>query len=412
MTKPKPTQPIDQALENPPESPPLPDNQNRSASQPLSKVKPAKAKAKSGPGFTVYHLSDEHDGLTLAAALKSIGDASSWGQVKKWLAKRHVQVNGNLCLDEARRVTPKDVIKLWNEPLEKPVDATSIRIVHLDDHILVVEKPAGITSVRHFNERKISTRRRQLQPTLEELLPPVLAKMQHLRWPPLPPKGMNRGRMTTNLQRKKQPDNIHNAKKLPPELQVFAVHRLDRETSGLMLFARHRAAEQKLVGMFRRHTIQRRYVTYCSGKIEPQELRSQLVRDRGDGLRGSLPADASEETQQAALEAVSHILKSEPLIHADSGAPYSRLILKLETGRTHQIRIHLSEAGHPVCGDTIYHQLASGTRIPDTSSAPRQALHSDHLEFTHPITGEHLKFTMPLPRDLSNWVKRVFPKAT
>lgn len=355
---------------------------------------------------TVYHLCAENDGQTLSAALKAVVADASWKQVKKWIAKRQVQINGNLCLDEARRVTEKDVIKLWEQPLASPARARDIRIVYLDANLLVVEKPSGVTSVRHFAERKISTRRRQLQPTLEELLPPALAKAQKLRWPPLPPVGMNKGRRETNLKRgKKQPNLLQNAKKLPPELQVFPVHRLDRDTSGLMLFARNRIAEQKLIGLFRRQAVSREYVAVCHGLIENQTIKSMLVRDRGDGVRGSLPEDADAESSQAAQQAITHIISSEPIETASNSNHYSLIRLKLETGRTHQIRIHLSEAGHPICGDKIYFKRADGTLTKDGSQPPRQVLHSDRLAFTHPITGESLSFDMPLPQDLARWLK-------
>lgn len=332
--------------------------------------------------------------MTLAAALRSVNADLSWGQVKKWIARRHIQVNGNLCLDEARRVQSGDVVKYYSAALAKPVETRDVRIAHLDDHLLVVEKPAGLTTVRHFNERKLSTRRRQLQPTLEEMLPPLLAKILRLRWPPLPPRGMNRGKRHTNQARgREKPGHIHNSKKLPPELQVLPVHRLDRDTSGLMLFARTHVAEQRLISMFRRHTIQRLYTVICHGEIEPQTIESELVRDRGDGIRGS----KAEDSDEPGLPAVTHIVESDPI----ADGRFSKLTCKLETGRTHQIRIHLSEAGHAICGDKIYSDDSNCDGI------ARQALHSHSLEFTHPITGEHLKFRMPLPKDLGDWLKRV-----
>ncbi|MFK7738568.1 MAG: pseudouridine synthase [Pirellulaceae bacterium] len=361
----------------------------------------------------IYHSSDEHDGKTLAAALRDLSQQeqaqeTSRGQAKKWIENRQVQVNGNLCLDEARRVTAKDVIKVHHEPLPRPLEARDIRLAHVDDDLIVVEKPAGITTVRHFAERKLSTRRRQLQPTLDELLPQVLAKKLGLRWPPLPPEGMNKGRRSTNSSRaRKRPGQIQNAKKLPRELQIFPVHRLDRDTSGLMLFARNNLAEQRLISMFRRHTIQRLYTAFCAGEIEPQKIESMLVRDRGDGVRGSLRdgADVPEDQPQP-LPATTHILKSETIAQGK----FSKIRCRLETGRTHQIRIHLAEAGHPICGDSIYQQHLDGTHVEDTSCAPRQTLHSHQLEFSHPISGEHLRFVMPLPKDLKEWLKKVDPK--
>ncbi|MCA9134291.1 MAG: hypothetical protein KDA45_14080, partial [Planctomycetales bacterium] len=355
---------------------------------------------------TVYHLSPRHEGLTLAATLKELVPDTSWNSAKRWIAKRQVQVNGNLCLDEARRVKEKDVVKLWPQPLAKPIDTRDLKVAFVDEHLIVVEKPAGVTSVRHFAERKISTRRRQLQPTVEELLPPLLAKLQQMRWPPLPPKGMNRGKKHGPPQGK--PGRaIQNAKKLPPQLQVLPVHRLDRDTSGLMLFARTREAEQKLVGMFRRHTIEREYMGVCLGRIQPQTIQSQLVRDRGDGIRGSLPSGADAELQNSARHAITHVLAAEPFHPPGSDQEYSLIRCKLETGRTHQIRIHLSEAGHMLCGDKIYFRDATGSTTSDPSGAPRHALHSDRLTFTHPITGQHLQLKMPLPPDLARWLKKL-----
>ncbi len=364
-------------------------------------------KPKSAPkssASTVYHLRPEDEGRTLSAALKSHADQVSWGQVKKWISKRQVQINGNLCLDEARRVSAGDVVKVWRHPLAKPVSTQDVRIAHLDEHLLVVEKPANVTSVRHVAERTISTRRRQLQPTLEELLSPVLAKMLRLRWPPLPPMGMNRGRRQTNLKRSRRPNHIQNSKLLPPELKVFPVHRLDRDTSGLMLFARSRAAEQKLAVLFRRHAVVRSYVAYCQNYAEPQTIRSHLVRDRGDGLRGTQKPGSSS---QDAREAITHIVSCDPVATDAEGRQYFAVRCQLETGRTHQIRVHLSELGHPICGDKLYNRLPDGTVCADPSRAPRQALHSDRLEFTHPFTGEHLRFAMQLPTDLRRWLQRL-----
>ncbi len=376
--------------------------------------------------FTIYHIGPEQNGLALAAALKAIAKDCSWGQAKKWLLNRHVQVNGNLCLDDARRVKTKDVVKVWHQPLAKPIESADLRLAYWDEHLLVVEKPAGVTSVRHFEERKISTKRRQLQPTLEELLPPVLAKVQHLRWPPLPPKGMNRGRRES-----KQPfttSHIQNSKLIPAELQVFPVHRLDRETSGLMLFARTRVAEQKLTAMFRQHTIEREYVGIALGKVKPQTIRSQLVRDRGDGHRGSASAaqSAIESIADSGIEApskteksedgqvaVTHIVSVEHIAASENGGlGYSLIRCKLETGRTHQIRIHLSEAGHMLCGDKIYNRTSEGVVMSDRSGAPRHALHSDRLVFKHPFSGERMEFHMPMPRDLATWYTRLQDSAT
>ena len=361
--------------------------------------------------FKLFHLQPQHAGQTLAKVLKSLLPESSWGQAQQWVQQRQVQVNGNLCLDPARRVTEKDVIKLWQQPLPKPVTAEQLRLPYLDEHLVVVDKPAGITSVWHREERSMPTKRRQLQPTLEEMLPLAIARAlgqnpnrEPRRSGPLP-----RGARPRRLRDQDQP-----AKRWP----VFPVHRLDRDTSGLMLFARTRLAEQKLIRLFRDHRIERQYWAVALGQVASQTLRSLLVRDRGDGLRGSLPEnhenptadtmapattdsqsmDGDEKTGQLAI---THVQLVESL------GNYSIVRCRLETGRTHQIRIHLSESGHPLCGEKTYLRLRDGQVIADDSEAPRQALHAERLSFIHPISGQRLDFHTPLPTDLKQWLTRL-----
>lgn len=366
---------------------------------------PKKSHPSSSQQFTLFHLQPQHAGQTLAAVLKLLVPDSSWGQAQQWVHQRQVQVNGNLCTDPARRVTGKDVLKFWREPLPKPVTAEQLRLAYIDEHLVVVEKPAGITSVWHQAERRMPARRRELQPTLEELLPGAIAKAigpPRSARPRGPSKGPSKGRRPNGP-----------AERWP----IFAVHRLDRDTSGLMLFARTRIAEQKLVSMFRGHRIQRQYWAVATGHVQSQTVRSYLVRDRGDGLRGSAPA-AEEPTGRSSAKAF-----DQPTALTRTGAEgqlaithielretfgnYSIIRCRLETGRTHQIRIHLSELGHPLCGEKTYTRLPDGQMLVDRSDAPRQALHAERLAFTHPLTGEQLDFQMPLPVDLKRWLKRL-----
>ncbi len=208
--------------------------------------------------FKLFHLQAQHAGQTLGSVLKQLVTDSSWGQVQAWIRSRQVQVNGNLCCDAARRVTEKDVIKLWHQPLAKPVTAEQLRLPYIDEHLLVVEKPAGITSVWHREERKLPDQRRQLQPTLEELLPDAIGKA--IGYPKVArPTGRNAAR-----------GQVAKGKGGPKgRWPVYPVHRLDRDTSGLMLFARSRVAEQKLIAMFRDHKIERQYWAVAWGLVEP-----------------------------------------------------------------------------------------------------------------------------------------------
>ena len=266
-----------------------------------------------------------------------------------------------------------------------------------DEYLVVVEKPAGITSVRHVAERRLSRHRRQLQPTLEELVPQALASNRISR--PLASERVPPGNRSAGRLRK--PAHAPAPQKSLAKWQVFAVHRLDRDTSGLMLFARTRDAERRLANMFRRRTVHREYVAVCQGHVEPQTITSYLVRDRGDGIRGSLPRDADEAAQQQGQLATTHVLSCDRL-QTMGDVDLSMIRCKLESGRTHQIRIHLSEAGHAVCGDKIY-----GPTKPTVTLPIRHALHSDRLSFTHPFTGQHLEFEMALPSDLAQWLRRL-----
>src|SRR6185295_2064889 len=134
-----------------------------------------------------------------------------------------------LCLDEGRRLTEKDVVKVWEQPLARPVTASDVRIVFVDEHLVVVDKPAGMTTLRHAEERHWPARRKQLQPTLDEALPLVLAKKLGMRVKN-EEEGAQRPRRQSRAPERRQPQP-----KLP---RVRAVHRLDRDTSGLMVFAR------------------------------------------------------------------------------------------------------------------------------------------------------------------------------
>lgn len=314
-------------------------------------------------GGRLFHVLPRQVGLTLAAALRQWLPDQSWSQVRGLLKARRVMVSGNLCMDEGRRLKLQDVVKLLEHSLAPLPTQEAVRIRYLDEHLVVVEKPAGMTTLRHREERDWPERRKQIQPTLDELLPAVIAQREK-----------RKGRK-------------------PPPLRP--VHRLDRETSGLMVFARSVPAERVLGAQFREHSIHRRYLAVVLGAVEAQTFQSNLVRDRGDGRRGSTPKAGEGK------HAVTHVRPLETL------GPYTLVECRLETGRTHQIRIHLAESGHPLCGEKVYQQSRSGRSTPDQSGAPRIALHAAELGFVHPVTGKALSFEMPLPDDLRDFVDRL-----
>lgn len=314
-----------------------------------------------------FSISAPEAGHTLAKVLRSRMHESqpSWNEVRALITGRRVKVGDSLCTDPARRLKEGEVVELLAKPVHRPKAATPQGLVirHLDEHVVVVEKPSGVNSVRHPTELQWPDKHRQLDPTLQDLAQWAAAKR------------LNRS-----------------SRSLPP---LRIVHRLDKETSGLVVFARSPLAERSLGTQFRKHTVVRRYFVVVSGYLSPQTIRSNLARDRGDGRRGSTTLPGVGKA------AVTHVAVEERL----SG--YTVLSCRLETGRTHQIRIHLSEAGHPVCGDKVYHRRADGSDIEDASGAPRLALHATELGFEHPVTGEHIHWAMPLPADLAKFVERL-----
>jgi 23S rRNA pseudouridine1911/1915/1917 synthase len=308
-------------------------------------------------------ITAEQAGSTLAAVLRQ-RFGQSWNQTRRLVATRRVRVNDELCLDPARRLKEGDHVELLGLPAPVPPQADAVEIKHIDEHIVVVEKPSGMNTVRHPAERAWSERRKALSPTLEDIVPKLIARRE----------GRTR-------------------KGSLPRLRV--VHRLDKETSGLVVFARTVTAERDLGKQFHRHTVIRRYLAIVPGSVDSQTIRSRLVRDRGDRRRGS----ANMPGQGKA--AVTHIEVVERL-------PGNTLVsCRLETGRTHQIRIHLSELGHPVCGEKVYNRKPGHPPLKDKSGAPRLALHAAELGFVHPTTKQAMHWTMPLPPDLAEFLEKL-----
>jgi len=185
-----------------------------------------------------------------------------------------------------------------------------------------------------------------------------------------------------------------------PLPKVRAVHRLDRDTSGVMVFALQPTAETHLIRQFKKHTVERLYHAVVHGTPQAQTVDNYLVRDRGDGLRGS--GEKSEEAERA----ITHIRPLETFKLSD-GRVYSLIECRLETGKTHQIRIHLSEMGCMLCGDPTYFKNRDGSTTSDSSGAPRLALHACSLELEHPVTGKRMQFESELPPDLEKFVARL-----
>lgn len=350
----------------------------------------------------VFHIDDSLDGASLSQALKQFLRDRSWSEVKRLIAMRHVQVHGNLCLDEGRRLKLGDVVKFFDEALDKPPAADDVVILYRDAHLAIVEKPPGVTTQRE--PRETASGRAQRQATLDELLQQALDRLGPLREKSADatvkpvPKANDDGFI---VRRRTADAAPRGSVSKPARAVVRPVHRLDRDTSGLMMFALSPEAETKLAAMFRQHSVERVYRAVVVGHVSgPMRIESMIARDRGDGVRGSTTDPAAPERQQA----ITHV---RPIESVD-GQAYTIVECRLETGRTHQIRIHLAERGHMLCGEKTYVRPSPSTPpTRDASGAPRHALHSARLALAHPITGQRIELFSDWPRDLGKWLERL-----
>lgn len=309
-----------------------------------------------------YCVTAETAGAVLSSLRKHLNSVP-WSVVRKYLAGRLVSVNGILCVDEGRRVEAGDVLELRDQPLPPPPRDDDVRILHLDADIVVADKPSGMLSLRHPGDVNWNQARKERQPSLEESLKRLIGRRRR--------------------------SAVSRADELLP------VHRIDRETSGVLLFARNREAQEILIRQFAAHDTIRRYLCVIPGWMESRTIESRQIRDRGDGLRGSCPDGLRGKLMVTGIQPVRRL------------STYCELECRLTTGRTNQIRIHLAESGHPICGDVKYRSAFGQPPVVDCSNAPRLALHATELGFVHPQTGRTCIFETPWPRDMLRWIDQL-----
>lgn len=295
-------------------------------------------------------------GMTLAALVRAVEPDWSWNRCREVIAAGRVSVAGEVVLDQARRFPAGTEVIIAAHGRRPPPALPSIQVYFHDAHLIVVEKPSGIESVP-FETRKSESK-------------------------------SNAGADATLIDLARRWLEIKERRKLPP---LRVVHRIDKGTSGILVFARTPAAEKGLGRQFRDHSITRKYLAICAGLVKSRTIKSRLIDDRGDGYRGSTTH------RDLGKPAVTHV----ECLATTPSTGYSLVACRLETGRTHQIRIHLCESGHPLCGDTVYRRPVRGDAdLPDPSRSPRLALHAAELGFVHPASNAALHFASPFPDDL------------
>ena len=319
-----------------------------------------------------FEITSQEKPTVVAALRKHLPNDPSWSTVKKLLRSRFVAIGGVLCIDEARKLSEGEVITVADRPFPPVPTDKDVSIAHVDSDLVVAEKPSGMVTLRRKPDMQWSWARNNRQPTLDECVPRLIG---------------------THAAQKKKSERI--AVHLP---RMFPVHRIDRDSSGLLVFARNKDAQTNLIHQFAQHNAVRKYFAIIPGMIKDQTVTSQFIRDRGDGLRGSTTDTSIGE------QAVTHFRTIRRL---GPGGKFSEIECKLETGRTNQIRIHLAELQHPICGDIKYRGKFDQPPVSDKSAARRLALHAAELTFVHPSTGKLLEFKTAWPTDMAKLIEKL-----
>jgi 23S rRNA pseudouridine1911/1915/1917 synthase len=272
-------------------------------------------------------------------------------QIKRLIEGGHVSINGEVVTKPSRKLGGGDEIVVEvppAAPARAEAEDIPIDILFEDEHIIVVDKPAGL--VVH------------------------------------PAPGHPSGTLVNAL--------LYHAGDLSGvggELRPGIVHRLDRYTSGVMVASKSDAAHNALVDMFGRRALERRYLAVAAPPPSPPAATLDTLYGRHKTDRKRFSSRVREGKR-----AVTHY---ETLERFDGAA---LIACRLETGRTHQIRVHMADAGAPLLGDRMYGRRRK--RAPELAALAetlgRQALHAAVLGFDHPVTGEPLRFETPLPADM------------
>lgn len=273
--------------------------------------------------------------------LRALYPQSSRRSLKHWLVAGRVRVNGRVIADGQSPVGPADRVELGvrtRSPARQAFPA-GLRLVHEDADLLVIDKPPGLLTIATATER---------ERTAYRLVWAYLAAQR-------------------------------------PSRRPFIVHRLDRETSGLVVFAKSPSVKRHLQAQFEARAVERLYIALVGGRVRDDRgtIESWLTQDRSLRVQTTRAPRPSATRSAAAREAITHYRVLE------RGAHTTLLELSLGTGRRRQIRVQLADLGHPIVGD-----LAHGSRL---SGLGRLCLHAFRLQFTHPATLARVGFESPAP---------------
>jgi len=314
-----------------------------------------------------FFVSPEHAGERLDRYLTAHLEVSR-ARVQELIADAKVLLNdaparASVKLRGGERVTVLGPAE--RPPLRAIAEEIPLQIVYEDEDLAVVDKPAGM--MVHAGAGPTDDRR-------------------------------NRGTLVNAL--------LHHLQALSAvggEMRPGIVHRLDKETSGLIMVAKNDDAHRKLAAQFSRREVRKKYIALVHGwvKTDSGTISASISRDRVRRTRMTT-------RNSGGREAVSHYKVVRRLDTAFG--KFTLIEVKIDTGRTHQIRVHLASIGHPVVGDTLYGAPGELTarhlqgKRASALSLPRNFLHAEELEFSHPRTGARMSLTTPIPPELESFL--------
>ena len=304
--------------------------------------------------------------VALSSALSSNEVAPSRAEVKRWIEHGRVRVDGAE-KGGADKVSEGARVEVLPEPPRRSEAAAEegieFGILYVDAAIVVVAKPAGLV-VHPARGNETGT-----------LVNGLLA----------------RGMFDAELEGRSGADDQGSPCDPLAHLRPGIVHRLDKGTSGVMVVARTAAARERLKAQFADHTIDREYEAICIGNVKPAVHRTLHGRDPRNRLR------FTTHVRDGKI-AITHVRVLSTL---REGAA-THVACTLETGRTHQIRVHLAETGTPILADPLYGRPPKEPRLRALATTlGHQALHARLLGFTHPVTRERMRFEAPPPADFA-----------
>lgn len=294
---------------------------------------------------------------------KALAEATgmSRARVQGLIDEGRVDVAGKTATSASMKVatdTPFRIIIAAAMPAEALPENIPLTIAYEDAHLIVVDKPAGLV----------------VHPAVGNITGTLVnALLHHCRG---------------------------NLSGINGVARPGIVHRIDKDTSGLLVVAKSDAAHEGLAVQFAAHTVHRRYLAVCAGHPSPAEgtINARVGRSDADRKKMTVLPNNSSRGKSA----ITHYKTLERFDHA------ALIECRLETGRTHQVRVHCASIGHALLGDPVYGRIPKPLRsVLEELGFSRQALHAAELGFQHPVTGESLRFRSDLPQDMQELIDQM-----